>query len=161
MSGTPPPGFVLLPPLGEPGFQAQCGAIWIRAEDGKLVAGFRVETMHCNPAGVCHGGMLASFCDMHMALAAHYEGQFETLMLPTITLSMDYLAPTPRGAWVEARATVHKATRRMVFSSETVLADGEPVAHARGIYNIPNATAALQKDTEKDTGTMLRAYLAR
>ncbi len=157
MSERPPPGFVLLPPLGQGGFQAQCGAFWIKAEDRKLVAGFRVEAMHCNPAGVCHGGMMATFCDMHMALAAHFEGRFDTMLLPTITLSIDYLAPTRLGAWVEARAVLLKTTRRAVFSSETVLAEGEPVVHARGIYNIPSSTAA----AEQDTGTMLRAYLAR
>ena len=44
------------------------GPLYMRHErrpEGSLVQlGFRVERRHCNPMGICHGGMMATFCDM-------------------------------------------------------------------------------------------------
>ncbi len=135
---APKPGFMSLPASDPPGFNALCGPIWVKAEGDKLVGGFRVEQHHCNPMGICHGGMLATFCDLHMGIAAQFEGRLDR-MLPTITLSVDYMAPAPRGIWIEARVEIMKMTRGMVFTSETMFGDGAPVAHARGIYKIPSA----------------------
>ena len=162
MSGSTaaaPPGFMLFAPFGPPGFAASCGQIWMKAEDEKLVWGFRVEPLHCNPQGSCHGGMLATFCDMHMGLAAQFESRIAALILPTVTLSVDYLAPTRLGAWVEARVRVLKITRGLVFAEETVLGDGEPVAHARGIYKIPAPSADTADTRLRNTGEALRQLL--
>ena len=155
--GDPPPGFVALPTLGPAGFNVMCGPLWVRAEGEKLVAGFRVEARHCNPAGNCHGGMLATFSDVHMGLAAQFEHPLGTLILPTISLSLDYLAPTPKGSWVEATVEIVKITRGMVFTSEVMMADGQPVARAHGIFKIP---ARRDEDAPTaDTGAMLRRFL--
>ena len=154
-----PPGFVELPMLGPAGFNAMCGPLWVRAEGGKLVAGFCVEARHCNPAGNCHGGMLATFSDVHMGLAAQFEHTLGTPILPTISLSLDYLAPTPKGSWVEATAEIVKVTRGMVFASEVMMADGQPVARANGIFKIP--TRRGEDAPGPDTGAMLRKFLDR
>ena len=155
----PAPGFVELPALGPAGFTALCGPLWVRAEDGKLVGGFRVRGRHCNPVGNCHGGMLATFCDVHMGLAAQFEQSLGTLILPTISLSLDYLAPTPKGSWVEARVQVVKVTRGMVFADEIMMADGQPVARAHAIFKIPSRGSAPADTPILDTGTMLRKFL--
>ena len=155
--GAAPPGFVELPILGPAGFNTICGPLWVRAEGVKLIAGFRVEAWHCNPAGNCHGGMLATFCDVHMGLAAQFEHPLGAMILPTVSLSLDYLAPTPKGAWVEASAEIVKVTRSMVFASEVVMADGEPVARAHGIFKIP--TRGGGDPSEADLGAMLRKLL--
>ena len=156
-AADPPPGFAALPMLGPAGFNALCGPLWVRAEEGKLIGGFRVEPRHCNPAGNCHGGMLATFCDVHMGLAAQFEQTLGTYILPTISLSLDYLAPTPMGSWVEARPEIVKVTRGMVFASETMMADGQPVARAHGIFKIPSQAGA----ATLDTGALLRQFLSR
>jgi len=147
--GDAPAGFVKLPMVGPAGFNAVCGPLWVKADGERLVGGFRVEARHCNPAGNCHGGMLATFCDV-----------LGTLILPTISLSLDYLAPTANGSWVEARAEIVKVTRGMVFANEIVMADGQPVARAHGIFKIPSQTGTAAASTI-DTGAMLRAFLAR
>jgi len=154
-----PPGFVELPMFGTGGFNSLCGPLWVRVEGVKLVGGFRVETRHCNPAGNCHGGMLATFCDVHMALGTQFEHTLGTLILPTISLSIDYLAPTLKGAWVEAQVEIAKLTRGMVFASETITADGEPVARASGIYKIPSLSREPGAGKPADTGASLRAFL--
>ena len=156
-AAEPPAGFVPFPAFEPPGFNAHCGPIWIKPEGGKLVGGFRVEQRHCNPSGMCHGGMIATFCDMHMGVAAQYERQLNTDMLATITLSVDYLAPSPKGAWIEARAEIMKVTRGTVFTNETILADGKPTAHARGIYKL--RPLADDEASSRSLSVQLRASL--
>ena len=62
-----PPGFSALPTLG--GFIAANGPLYLRHEGDRVQLGFRVEARHVNPLGVCHGGMLATFCDMLVPLS--------------------------------------------------------------------------------------------
>ena len=159
-AGNVPTGFVQFPTSRADGFGALCGPFWIRADGDALIAGFRVEARHCNPAGICHGGMLATFCDFHLAVSAQFQNRLGTLITPTINLSLDYLAPTPNGAWVEARAEFPKITRGMIFANEIVTADGEPVVRAHGIFKIPSADSALGA-AGRDSGARLRAFLAK
>ena len=166
MSGTDeqpgaPTGFVQFPSLGRDGFGSLCGPFWFKLEGELLVAGFRVESRHCNPAGICHGGMLATFCDFHLAVASQFQKRLNTLITPTINLSLDYLAPTPKGAWVECRAEVAKATRGMVFANGTVTADGEPVVRAHGIFKIPPPDSALSIPHGRNLAAKLREYLEK
>ncbi len=151
-----PAGFVRFPVAG--GFDETCGPLWIKAEGDRLVGGFRVEDRHCNPLGICHGGRLATFCDVHMAIAAQFANDFATLILPTISLSLDYLGPTANGSWVEARPEIAKVTRGMVFVSELVMADGEPVVRAHGIFKRPSADMTAGASA-RSTGAMLRGLL--
>jgi uncharacterized protein (TIGR00369 family) len=156
---APPPGFVELPLLSATEFTAICGPLWIRAEGNKMIGGFRVEPRHCNPAGNCHGGMLATFSDVHMAMAAQFELELATLILPTISLTLDYLAPTLNGAWVEAVPEIVKVTRGMVFTNEILTVDGQPVARASGIFKIPSNKTGPGGAPVSDTGARLRAFL--
>ena len=156
-AATVPDGFVQFP--GRDGFGMLCGPFWMKAEGEILVGGFRVEERHCNPAGICHGGMLATFCDLLLAVGAQFRGHLPTLILPTINLSLDYLAPTPKGAWVEVRPEVSKVTRGMVFASGTATVDGDPVVRAHGIFKIPSADSPLGGAARRNTGARLRALL--
>ncbi len=133
-----PPGFIELAMGGEAGFNELCGPLWVRAEGNRLIGGFRVERRHCNPMGNCHGGMLATFADVHMVVASQFAHELPSLGLPTISLALDYLAPTLLGAWVEAVPEIVKVTRGMVFANEILTVDGQPVARASGIFKISN-----------------------
>ena len=55
--------------------------------------GFRVEARHTNPMRICHGGMMATFCDMLLPISAHVMSkELAERFLPTINLQIDYLA---------------------------------------------------------------------
>ncbi len=75
--------------------------------------GFRVKPHHTNNRPVCHGGMLATFLDMALALGVRtFEasgGRDMPPSLPTISLTLDYLAPAHLGDWIDARVTVTRA----------------------------------------------------
>lgn len=117
-------------------FVAHNVTLYARWTGERLLLGFRVLPQHTNPLNVCHGGMLATFADMLMPMAAIYQMQGERHFLPTITLSVDYLGPSPLGAWVQGQADVLRTTRNLVFAQGLVSADGEPVLRANGIFKI-------------------------
>jgi uncharacterized protein (TIGR00369 family) len=150
MSTTPagpgteiPPGFHPLKMLG--GFMEVNGPLFMRREAQAVQIGFRVEARHVNPMGNCHGGMLATFCDMLLPLSVHrLSPEVGQRFLPTINLQIDYLAPAPLGAWVQGDVQVLRVTRSMVFAQGLVTADGANAVRVSGIFKIgppfdPNA----------------------
>ena len=119
------------------GFIAVNGPLYTRRVDGRFQLGFRVEPRHCNPMGICHGGMMATFCDMLLPISAHVMSkELAERFLPTINLQIDYLAASPLGAWVQGEAQLLRATRSLVFMQGLVQADGVSVARVSGIFKI-------------------------
>jgi uncharacterized protein (TIGR00369 family) len=119
------------------GFIAVNGPLYIKKLEAGILLGFRVEQRHCNPMGMLHGGMMATFCDMLLPISAHYlSPELQRRFLPTIHLQVDYLASSKLGAWMQGEAQLLRATRSMVFMQGVVSADGEPVARVSGIFKI-------------------------
>jgi uncharacterized protein (TIGR00369 family) len=119
------------------GFIAVNGPLYVKKLDPGILLGFRVEPRHCNPMGICHGGMISTFCDMLLPISAHYlSAELARRFLPTINLQVDFLAPSPQGAWVQGEAQLLRATRSMVFMRGLVTADGQSVARVSGIFKI-------------------------
>ena len=112
------------------------GPLYLLHQGGVVKFGMRVQERHINPMGNLHGGMMASFADMLLPCAPMYQGTGERRFLPTISLQIDYLAPSPLGAWVEGEAQVLRTTRTMVFAQGLVTADGVPVARTSGVMKI-------------------------
>jgi len=123
-------------PFGE-GFIGVNGPLYVRRTETAFHLGFRVELRHCNPMGICHGGMMATFCDMLLPISAHVlSEEIGRRFLPTINLQIDYLAPSPLGAWVQGEAQLLRTTRSLVFMQGLVQADGVNVARVSGIFKI-------------------------
>ncbi len=144
-----PAGFKPLPSLG--GFIGVNGPLYMKHEGDLVQLGFRVEARHTNPMQICHGGMMASFCDMLLPLSVHRKSREVGMrFLPTISLQIDYLAPSPLGAWVQGEAQVLRTTRSLVFAQGLVEADGTPVARVSGIFKIgpPFGDAAVPTNQE-------------
>lgn len=132
---TVPPGFRPLVAGGE--FMRVNGPIYLFHEGADVRFGLRVQARHCNPMGVLHGGMTASFCDMLIPLSVHRKSpELGRRFLPTISLQLDYLAPAPLGCWLEGTAELLRATRSLVFAQGLVTADGAPCARASGVFKI-------------------------
>jgi uncharacterized protein (TIGR00369 family) len=130
-----PAGFRPLPSMG--GFMAANGPLYVRHEGELVQLGFRVEARHVNPMGNCHGGMLATFCDMLLPLSVHRKSpEVGMRFLPTINLQLDYLAPAPLGAWMQGEVQVLRVTRTMVFAQGLVTADGANAVRVSGIFKI-------------------------
>ncbi|CAN5206300.1 hypothetical protein BH10PSE2_BH10PSE2_27990 [soil metagenome] len=131
---APPPGFELA--LGHDlGFNAAIGPLYVGVIHGEAVLGFRVTEQHVNPMGFCHGAALAALSDMQMTLVRPQIG-LPDQAVPTITLSIDFLAPAPLGSWVEIRTELVRQTRGMIFTQAMLSADGDPVARTNAIYKV-------------------------
>ena len=129
---NPPEGFTLLPVQVEADYAA--GPYYIGRRDGRPVLGFRVKERHLNPNRVCHGGVIANFADMVSTVLEDEPGMPQ--IMATITLSVDYMGPTPVGAWVEAMPDSLHVSGRMLFTKTVIAADGVPVARSSGCFRI-------------------------
>lgn len=96
--------------------------------------GFRVSQQHCNPRMVCHGGMLATFLDVALACTL-FELPDVSGPLPTISMTLNYLAPAPCGDWIESRVTVPKLGARLGFAQAMLIGPRGPILRGSGIYN--------------------------
>ena len=134
-SAAVPAGFRAIATGG--GFIAANGPLYLLHEGALVKLGFRVEQRHCNPMGMCHGGMLASFADMLLPLTVHRKSaEVGRRFLPTVSLQIDYMAPAGLGEWVEGEAEVLKVTRAMVFAQGVVRSDGVVALRCSGILKI-------------------------
>ena len=119
------------------GFIGVNGPLYARKTEAGLQMGFRVEPRHVNPMNICHGGMMASFCDMLLPISAqHLSKEAQGRFCPTISLQIDYLAMAPLGAWVQGEAQVLRVARTLIFMQGLVTADGVNVARASGVFKI-------------------------
>ncbi len=118
-------------------FIGLAGPLFSRPRESGLDLGFLVEARHANGMGVCHGGMMATFCDMLLPLTTRsLVPEIGNVFLPTISLQVDYLAPAPIGAWVQGSAQVLRHTQSLAFAQGLVTADGNLVARASGVFKI-------------------------
>lgn len=97
--------------------------------------GLRIEPRHTNGGGVCHGGMLATFLDLTMARGLLAAGGI-AITVPTVSMTLDYLAPALLGDWVESRVRILHRTRRMAFVQAILQSNGAPVIRGSGVFRI-------------------------
>jgi uncharacterized protein (TIGR00369 family) len=144
-TGDAPEGFreVALPG----GFFSSFGALYARLVDGVPILGFLVKDQHINPLGVCHGGVIASLADMQ-ALGAQQLAGITDRYTPTINLTVDYIAPTKLGAWVQMRTALLGVTRSLLFSQGLITADDVPVARTSGVFKIGSSAHPERKGAQ-------------
>ena len=127
---NPPSGYV--PLEGRCEGEHYTGPYFICAQGSSVKLGFRVAQRHLNRMGVCHGGMLATFADIQGTAICHRLGLANGT--PTISLSLDYVAPVKLGDWVESAPELVKLTGRMIFFRALVTANGAVALRVNGIY---------------------------
>ena len=135
MTSPPPPeGFA--PFAVQTGFIGVNGPLYGKRGDETYSLGFWVEEKHCNPGGYCHGGWLASFADIQLASVAYMAAKKADPFFATMTLTTDYLARVPLGAWVEGKAELLRLTRNSAFAQMTATADGKLCLRASGVFRV-------------------------
>ena len=132
-----PAGFFAVPMEETDTYTAAAGPWYAKDEDGRLVCGFHVLPQHTNRFGRCHGGMLATFCDAFLCWSAAYqELEVELGLMPTCSLSLDYLLPVPKEAWIEGRADLLRRGSQLVYAQAVLTSQGKPVVRANAIYSV-------------------------
>ena len=114
-------------------FIAANGPLWM-STTRPLRVGFRVEARRTNVARTCHGGMIATFCDMLLTLTARAQSDtLENSFMSTIGLQIDCIAPARLGSWIEGEAQVLRSRGRTLFMQALVRADETLIARSSGI----------------------------
>jgi acyl-coenzyme A thioesterase PaaI-like protein len=110
-------------------------------DDGEGVRfGFRVAPRHCNPRPVCHGGMLATFLDISLARGIRMIKDLPPSM-PTISMSIDYLAPALLDEWIDSRVTATRVGRATGFAQALLHGASGPVLRGSGVYKLSRIDA--------------------
>ncbi|MDB5698673.1 MAG: PaaI family thioesterase [Alphaproteobacteria bacterium] len=128
-----PPGYEPVE-LGS-GFSAVSGRTLVHRRSRKLVS--RIAERHANSRGVRHGGALATFADAQIVVVKPRAAEADNR--PTISATIDDLAPNPLGAWVAAEVTLGR-TQTLIFSQAVMTAGGEPLARSSAIYRTTKQT---------------------
>lgn len=95
----------------------------------------RIEPHHCNFAGTCHGGMIATMLDISLGrgMAALTGGGHA----PTVTLTIDFMRAANLGDWLESRVRILRRTRSMVFCDALLIGPAGAVARANAVFKLP------------------------
>lgn len=118
------------------GFVQAIGPFHAKWDGERFVLGMRVEPRHCNLVGACHGGMIATLCDMLLTVGSNIQSG-QSRFLPTISITCDYLAPARSGAWIEGRVDVLRTTRNLLFASGVLEVAGEgPIVRTSGVMRL-------------------------
>ena len=130
-----PDGFMPISVASE--YIAAIGPLWMNKNGGRLQFGFHVETRHTNVMRMCHGGMIATFCDMLLTLTARaHSHEMEHNFMSTINLQIDYIAPAALGAWIGGEGQVLRPAGRILFMQGLITADDTLIARTSGILKV-------------------------
>jgi uncharacterized protein (TIGR00369 family) len=129
----PPEGYVAMP--SGSGFNQIVGPVYGRMQNGKLSLGMRIGHRHVNPHDTCHGGILASFADMQVYVSQQQSHLRYTLM-PTVSMSIDFITPARLGNWLEGRTTLIQATKSTLFQQTLAVVGNQPIIRASCVYRI-------------------------
>ncbi|WP_374527515.1 PaaI family thioesterase [Novosphingobium sp.] len=105
-------------------FEDHAGPFYVRWEDGKAVAGFRVQPKNLNGWGNCHGGALLTFADYALFMIAENGGPVGGV---TVTMSSEFVGPGRAGALLTAKGEVTRKGGSLIFVRGTISDGDEPV----------------------------------
>ena len=126
-----PPGFVRLP--SGLGFSDLLAPLFVcRDGDSPPRMGFYVEAQHCNPAGVCGGGMVASILDHALGGAVMHAMQTD-VPPATVSLHTDFVAPGRLGHWLETETLSAACKGRLGYATVVLRGPEGVVAQGTGI----------------------------
>ena len=91
-----------------------------------------IEDRHCNAMGMMHGGAMATFLDGQGFIL--YRNMLDGPHTPTISLSVDFLAPPKPGDWLVAQVEHIKTTRSMIVTQALAKVGDRVVARSNIIY---------------------------
>jgi uncharacterized protein (TIGR00369 family) len=117
------------------GFVARIGPVYelILPDGGGVRLGVLVDRHHLNPAGMSHGGLLATLMDVGIAYnAAQVAGDGAFFM--TMGLNLSFLSGARPGDWIETRSRVSRRGRSTLFGTGEIWSGERLLMTGSGIY---------------------------
>jgi acyl-coenzyme A thioesterase PaaI-like protein len=119
-------------PYRDEGFIGLVGPFWTRQSGGNHLYAFMAEPKHHNRRGVVQGGMLMTFADRSMGMTCWYANERQPQA--TVQLDMHFIDAVQIGDFVEAKCTVVRRTRSLVFMAAELVVGDRVVATAKGVW---------------------------
>lgn len=135
-------------------FEELVGPLCFKAdEDGRLRFAFEAKSSHANTSGQVHGGMLMTFADFALCLAAIHGLPDERCI--TVSLNCEFTAPGEVGDFIESTAEVVRRGRSLTFVRGQVTAGNRILLNYSGIVKrLPRTGGTARTDPpRKDTRT--------
>jgi len=136
-----PEGFQLDQRIQPHTFGGLVGPFYSRRQGDEFSLGLRIEERHCNSRGTCHGGLLATLADIALgyasAIASQSDGKKRNFV--TVDLSLQYLASTQVGDWVQSEVRVLNPASNTVSAEGFLLANGIQVVRIGANFRMPRA----------------------
>ena len=121
-------------------FMALAGPLWAARDGDGWAYGVVSTDEHLNPAGVVHGGLLATLIDHALStLAWEAAGR-----APCVTVQLDthFLASVPPGVLIEARGRAVRRTSSLLFMHGALSVAGSDVLAAQAVMKLQAARPA-------------------
>jgi len=119
-------------PYRDEGFIGLVGPFWARQSGDSYRYAFTAESKHHNRRGVVQGGMLMTFADRSMGMTCWYANERQPQA--TVQLDVHFIDAVQVGEFVEAKCTVVRRTRSLVFMSAELVVGDRVVATAKGVW---------------------------
>ena len=83
--------------------------------DEPAIVGLTLDERHTNSRGMVHAGLLVALADTVMG--HNIERALDGPRVVTVSLTTDFVGSAQAGDWIEGRATVRRAGRRVAFGA--------------------------------------------
>ena len=112
----------------DPGFDSaedHIGPFYYKEKESGFSCAFVPETKNCNVNGLVHGGVLMTFADFALCIAAtdHYKEE----SCSTVSFSSDFVAAASAGELIECEPVITRKTGSLVFVTGALVAGEEIV----------------------------------
>lgn len=102
--------------------------------DDPAVVGLTLDERHTNSRGRLHAGLVVALADTVMGHTI--ERALDGPRLVTVSLTSDFVGSAQVGDWLEGRATVRRAGRRVAFGACEFHAGDRLVLSASGVFAV-------------------------
>ncbi len=112
-------------------FEDLVGPLGYRVSDGTISFAFIAQPHHRNTGDTLHGGMLMTFADFALCLAATWDQPGEKCV--TVSFNCEFVAAVKSGELVESACEVVRRTRSLTFVRGTIFVDNRVLVSFSGI----------------------------
>ena len=99
------------------------------------VLGLRLRHEHLNKARMAHGGLFMTIADNAFGDAILAQSD-EPISFVTVSFSSEFLSAGREGDWVEARVTINRRGRRLIFAQCALNIEGKNIFNASAVFAI-------------------------
>lgn len=118
--------------LTDDGFIGLVGPFFQKGESPNLKFCFPVEDRHHNLRGVAQGGVMMTFADRIMGIAA--RAGTKSLRTATVQFNFQFVDAVQIGETIHASPVIVRGTKQLIFMNAVLMVDQRTVGVASGVW---------------------------